>query len=66
MKISGEAHSPESSTVNRNPAIRMALLVKAKDAQKAEGEAALKLIEAGESRNARRDETRGRNIDRYA
>lgn len=65
MKIAA-THSPETSTVNRNPAIRMAMLVKAKDAQKAEGEAALKLIESGESRTASRDEARGRNVDRYA
>ena len=65
MKITAP-HSPETSTVNRNPAIRIAMLAKAKDAQKAEGEAALKLIEAGESRTASRDEARGRNVDRYA
>ncbi len=48
--------------------VRMAMMVKARDAQKAEGEAALKLIEARPDRAPppAREEDTGSRVDRYA
>jgi hypothetical protein len=67
MNASGlNSLDPQVPSRNTGPAIRIAMLVKAKNAQKAEGEAALKLIEASEVRVARRDEVRGTRVDRYA
>jgi hypothetical protein len=64
MKISNAAMSQLSPTTV-GPALRMAMLVKGRDAQKAEGEAALSLIESS-AVPLPQDAGRGTLVDRYA
>jgi hypothetical protein len=67
VNVSGTGpNGPPLQPLNIGPTLRMALLVKAKDAQKAEGEAALKLIESSAAPAPRDDGVSGTLVDRYA
>ncbi len=69
MKVTAAgSHATQAHAPAADRSVRMAMMVKARDAQKAEGEAALKLIEARPDRappSARDGET-GSRVDRYA
>jgi hypothetical protein len=60
------ANDPQVSTRNIGPAIRIAMLLKAKNAQKAEGEAALELIKSSSARAEHHDANKGTRVDRHA
>jgi hypothetical protein len=61
-----DANTSRAPVANVGPSLRMAVAVKAKNAQKAEGEAALKLIESSAVPARREGEVRGSRVDRYA